>query len=128
MIPVLGVASQNAKSEAELTPAGRFIAANLALAKATEPAIAQNLLGASRGFEARAMPARSPVVEPLSQMASPSDVRRSRLLNGAAMAVSMNTVVPVRESEFRSRRLSNEQLYDTISRFDARGNSVGLKF
>ena len=128
MIQVLGAASKTANSGAETTPAARFIAANLALAKATEPAIAQNLLGASRGFEARAMPARSPVVEPLSQMASPSDVRRSRLLNGAAMAVSMNTVMPVRESEFRARRLSNEQLYDSISRFDARGNSASIKF
>lgn len=112
----------------EATPAARFIATNLALAKATEPAIAQNLLGSSHGFEARALPARAPIVDPLSQMASPSDVRRSRLLNGAATAVSMNSPAPARTTEFRSRRISDEQLYDTISRFDAHGNSASFKF
>jgi hypothetical protein len=125
---MLGAAPHSNASGQETTPAARFIAANLALVKASEPAIAQNLLGASRGFEARAIPARTPVVDPLSQMASPSDVRRSRLLNGAATAVSMNSPVPVRTTEFRSRRISDEQLYDTISRFDARGNSASFKF
>ncbi len=128
MIPVLGSGSRSASLGQDATPAARFIAANLALAKAAEPAIAQNLLGAARGFEARAMPARPPVIEPLSHMASPSDVRRSRLLNGAVMSVSMNSIAPARSTEFRSRRISDEQLYDTISRFGARGNSVLVKF
>ena len=109
-------------------PTARFIAADLALAKAAEPVVAPNLLGAAHGFEARAMPAKTPMVEPLSQMASPSDVRRSRLLNGAVMSVSMNTATPARAPEFRSRRISDEQLYDTISRFEPRGNSLGVKF
>ncbi len=128
MISESDATSRTAYARSDATPAARFIAANLALAQAAEPAIAQNLLGASRGFEARAMPARTPVVDPLSQMASPSDVRRSRLLNGAAVAVSMNTVVPTRTAEFHSRRLSDDQLYDTVSRFGARGNSVLVKF
>jgi len=125
MIPVLG-ASRDAGAESESTPTARFIAANLALAKATEPAVAQNLLGASHGFEARALPAKTPVVDPLSQMASPSDVRRSRLRAG--MSVSMNTPAPARAPEVRSRRLSDEQLYDTISRFEPRGNGLAVKF
>ncbi len=124
----LVVPALTADSSRTATPATRFIAANLALAKAAEPAIAQNLLGASHGFEARAMPAKTPVVEPLSQMASPSDVRRSRLLNGAVMSVSMNTATPARAPEFRSRRISDEQLYDSISRFEGRGNSLAVKF
>jgi len=128
IIPVLGAAPSVGNSGTETTPTARFIATNLALAKAAEPAIAQNLLGASHGFEARAMPARAPVVEPLSQMASPSDVRRSRLLNGAVMSVSMNSAAPARPAEVRSRRLSDEQLYDTISRFGAKGNSLLVKF
>lgn len=127
MIPVLG-APHASNSDSEITPTARFIAANLALAKATEPAVAQNLLGASHGFEARAIPARAPMVEPLSQMASPSDVRRSRLLNGAVMSVSMNTAALGRSTEVHSRRLSDEQLYDTISRFGARANSIDVKF
>ena len=124
IIPVLGAAH----IEPEPTPTARFIATNLALAKAAEPAITQNLLGASYGFETRAMPSRAAVVEPLAQMASPSDVRRSRLLNGAAMSVSMNSPVPARSAEIRSRRISDDQLYDTISRFGAKGNSLLVKF
>ena len=108
-------------------PSAKFIAANLALTRATEPIADKDFLGATRGFEARAMPARTPVLDPLAQMASPSDVRRSRLLNGA-MSVSLNSPMPSRTTEIRARRLSDEQLYDTISRFGARGNSLLLKF
>ena len=128
IIPVLGAAPGAANSGQQATRNARFIAANLALAKAAEPAIAQNLLGAAHGFETRAMPARAPAVEPLAQMASPSDARRARLLNGAVMAVSMNSVPPPRTTELRTRQLSDEQLYDTISRFGARGNSLLVKF
>jgi hypothetical protein len=127
-LPVLEAAPTVANPEQQATPSARFIAANLALAKAAEPAIAQNLLGASHGFESRAMPVRTPVVDPLALMASPSDVRRARLLNGAAMSVAMNSTPPARTTELRTRQLSDEQLYDTISRFGARGNSLLVKF
>ena len=110
------------------TPSERFIAANLAIAKSSDPAIAQGILGSARGFEARAMPARAPAVDPLAQMTSPADARRSRLLGGAIMSVSMNSAPAARPVEFRSRRISDEQLYDTISRFGARGNSLLVKF
>ena len=121
------VAAESA--ERELTPTARFIATNLALAKATESGVAQTMLGASRGFETRAVPARTRAIDPLSQMLSPSDARRSRLLTASAVAaVSMNNVQPARTTEVRSRRLSDEQLYDTVSRFGARGNSVLVKF
>lgn len=128
IIPVLVAVPNATDPEQQATPAARFIAANLAFAKAAGPAIAQNLLGAAHGFESRAMPARAPAVEPLAQMASPSDARRTRLLNGAVMSVSMNSVPPARNTELRARQLSDEQLYDTISRFGARGNSLLVKF
>jgi hypothetical protein len=105
------------------TPSGRLIAANLAIAKSSDPAIAHGILGSARGFEARAMPARSPAVDPLAQMTSPSDARRSRLLGGSVMSVSMNSAPAARPAEFRSRRISDEQLYDTISRFGARATA-----
>jgi len=128
MIPLLGVASRGETGEQESTPTARFIAANLALAKATEPAVIESLLGASRGFEARAMPPRPPVVEPLAQMAPPTEAKRSRLLNGAVMSVSMNQMPPARSTDRAARRLTDQELYDTISRFDARGNSLLVKF
>lgn len=116
-------------SERELTPASRFIATNLALAKASDPSVAQTMLGSARGFETRAVPTRTRAVDPLAQMISPSDARRSRLLTASAVAaVSLNNAQPARTTEVRSRHLSDEQLYDTVSRFGARGNSVLVKF
>ncbi len=127
LLPALGV-TPAVDDEQPLTPTARFVAENLALAKAVEPAVAQNLLGASHGFESRALSARTPVIEPLAQMASPSDVRRSRLLSATALSASLNSSAPARTTESHSRRLSDDQLYDTISRFGARGNSVLVKF
>ena len=116
-------------SEREFTAASRFIATNLALAKASDPSVAQTMLGSARGFETRALPTRTRAVDPLAQMISPSDARRSRLLTASAVAaVSLNNAQPARTMEIRSRHLSDEQLYDTISRFGARGNSVLVKF
>lgn len=127
-IPLSGIESLAGNPEQEMTPTARFIATNLALAKATEPGVAQNMLGASRGFETRAMPARAPAVEPLAQMTSPADARRSRLLGGSVAMVTMNTVLPARATEVRPRHLSDEQLYDSVSRFGASGNSLLVKF
>ena len=128
LVPMSGATSDFGAAKTEAASSERFIAANLAFAQSTEPARAQNFLGSARGFETRAMPARTPAVEPLAQMASPADARRSRLLGGSVMAVSMNSVPPARTTEVRFRRISDGQLYDTISRFDARGNSLLVKF
>lgn len=124
-----GTEASAENSERELTPTARFIATDLALAKATDPSVAQTMLGSARGFETRAVPTRARAVDPLAQMISPSDARRSRLLAASSVAaVSMNNAQPAHTTEIRSRRLSDEQLYDTISRFGARGNSVLVKF
>ncbi len=88
-----------------------------------------DLPGALRGFETRALSAHAK--DPLAQMALPADSRPSRqLLRGAAMAVSMNLTPSTRSSNVNSaRRLSDDQLHlDAISRIDARGNSLALKF
>ena len=125
--PGADMAAEN--TDREFSPASRFIATNLALAKASDPGVAQTMLGSARGFETRAVPTHTRAVDPLAQMLSPSDARRSRLLAASAVAaVSMNNSQPARTTEIRSRHLSDEQLYDTVSRFGARGNSVLVKF
>jgi hypothetical protein len=60
-------------------------------------------------------------------MASPADARRSRLLTAAALSATLNTQ-PLRTTEVRTRRLTDDQLYDTISRFGASGHTVSMKF
>ncbi|PTX91740.1 hypothetical protein DB354_17925 [Opitutus sp. ER46] len=88
--------------------------------------VAEALLGTRTvGFEARALPTRTAPQEPLEQLANPSETRRSRF--AVAFANANATVDPAPTARV-ARRLSDEQLYDSIHRFGARGNSVSIKF
>jgi hypothetical protein len=115
MVPLLSAADA---TPAELAPSARSIAENRAVAEA--------ILGtAAPGFEARTLPARALPQEPLAQMSNPSEARRSRFASVfAAAAVSSSPAPTLRVA----RRLSDEQLYDSIHRFGASGNSVSFKF
>lgn len=75
-------------------------------------------------FETRALPARAPQ-EPLAQMSNPAERRRSRFAS-AFSAVAMNTSPT--QTQRVARRLSDEQLYDSIHRFGASGNTVSIRF
>jgi len=55
----------------------------------------------------------------------PSGSRRSNLIASATLAA---TTVPVIASERSARALSDERIYDTISRVNARGAGVLVKF
>jgi len=112
----------------EVSPTARSIAGNLAVAQSTDLGAAHDLFGAARGFEARAMPARAPKVDPLAQMASPADARRSRLLNAASLTTA-SYAPSAHTGERIARRLSDDRLYDSIAgRFGASGDRVSLKF
>jgi len=111
---------------AELTPSARMIAENLATVQSLA-ASGRSLLQPAGGFEARAMPARSATVEPLAQMTTPADARRAKLLS--AMATSYANENPSRATERVARRLSDDRLLqDSAHRFNASGNSFGMKF
>lgn len=129
IIPLLGTAPHSGTAEQDSPPTARFLAANLALVKSTEPAIAQNLLGATRGFETRAMPARAPKLDPLAQMTSPNDLRRSRLLNAAAALTATSYSPRARTVDRVTPRMSDDRLNDSLGgRFAAGGHSVSVKF
>lgn len=115
--------SRNAKEE--ISPSARYIQANLAAAQAAAPAVTRGLLGLSRGFEARAFPARVATVEPLQQMATPAQTRSARLMSAM---VSMSNDMPARTSERVASRISGDQLYDGASRFGAKADRFLLKF
>ena len=87
--------------------------------------LSRQLLSSARGFETRVLPARSKPVEPLAHMKVPSGSRRSNLIASATLAA---TTVPVIASERSARALSDERIYDTISRVNARGAGVLVKF
>ncbi len=112
MLPAEQLASQDER------PSARSIAENRA--------VAEMMLGTtSSGFETRALPVRAQPQEPLTQIPNPSERRRSRFATAFAAAAIGTSPVPTARV---ASRLSHEELYDSINRFGARGNSVSIKF
>lgn len=115
MVPLLGV---DARERRDIRPSERSIAENRAVAEA--------ILGtAPSTFETRALPARVTPQEPLAQISNPSETRRHRFAAAFASASIGTSPAPTARV---ARRLSDEQLYDSIHRFGASGNSVSFKF
>jgi len=102
------------------------IAANLAAVQAAEPAVTRSLLGGTRGFETRALPARTPAVDPLAQMTHPSEARRARIQSAMAMMSSLE--LPSRTATRVTSQISNERLYDQNHRLEGSGNQLSFKF
>lgn len=123
MIALVG--SPTSTDEAALAPGTRLVADNFAALQDAEPAFAREFVAPERGFEARALPARNRPVEPLAQMRVPSGSRRAALI---AQATLVSTPAPVLSSDRAARSLSDERLYDQISRVNARGAGVNMKF
>jgi hypothetical protein len=108
----------------EPTPSARYIAANLAAVQADNP----NLVNEAFGQIVRVRESREPVRDPLAQIGNSRDVRRSRLL-AAALPVAdgvSDAAAPVRDRA--SRGLTEERLYDTISRIGVQGDRVAIRF
>jgi len=110
--------------ESELSPSALYIAANLAAVQADNPALVEEAFGAvSRRNEAR-----EPARDPLTQLGSPGESRRSRLLATALPALATSNEVGVGNSHRVARRLTEERLYDSISRVGVQGDRVAFKF
>ena len=124
MIPVLAVASGTDEAAPAPTPSAKLIAENFAAQSAEASGFSRQVLTAPRGFESRAMPARNRPVEPLAQIKIPTS-RRSTLL---ASAIPVASSGPVLNSERSARSLSDERLYDSVTRVSARGAGVAVKF
>lgn len=117
--PLLG-----ALPDREPSPSERYIAANLAAAKAADPMIVDEVFGSPM----RMSDNREPVRDPLIQVASLGESRRSRLLTTALPPVPGNGDVAVGTSARVVRRLTEDRLYDSISRIGVRGDRVAIKF
>lgn len=123
--PKAGIATlESGRVASEIMPGARLTGGNLISVQ--QVALVRDAVSASRGFESRVMPARTPKVDPLAQMTSPADVRRTWLLNAALASASVT--LPARSGDRIARRLTNDRFYDdTVSRFDAKGNSLNWK-
>lgn len=120
----LGGASHTAGPVTDLSASTRYLDAKFAGASASEALIARNLLGTVRGFETRVLPAR-PTVEPLQQMMTPRDARRTKMLTAM---VSMFAETPAPTGERVARYLPDDRLYDQIHRFSGRGDRLSVRF
>jgi hypothetical protein len=108
-------------AQAEPSPSARYIAANLAAAQAADPRIVDDAFGSS----VRTIENREPVRDPLAQISAPGESRLSRLLEPALPVAAR---VAVGTSDRVARRLTEDRLYDTISRVGVQGDRVAFKF
>ena len=122
----------SSESEAAISPSARSIADNFAAAQSSENTFGNNrpgFMSASRGFESRVLPARTPVVEPLAQVTPPSDVRRARYLGTALPVVAAAKQIAPRATERLASRIADERLYESLgSRLGVGGDRIMVKF
>ena len=102
------------------------LAGPVAVLRGAEATFARDVLDVPHGSEVRLVASNKHRVDPLAQMTPPTEARRSSLFN-ASFARSYEPAVRSATSRAVSR-LSDDQLYDTASRFIAKGNSLGAKF
>ncbi|HYD83705.1 MAG TPA: hypothetical protein VEA63_06620 [Opitutus sp.] len=122
---VVALLDNNTSLHREPTPSARYIAANLAAAQADNPGLMDDVFGAATSSRAKL---REPVRDPLAQMAVPGESRRSRLLATALPAVVGAADMEITGGDRMSRRLTEDRLYDSISRIGVKGDRVAFKF
>ncbi len=111
----------------EFSASARSIEANLAAVKANEPELAR-LMDSMPGIENRSVATnRAPAVDPLAHMQAPSDSRRARLLS-SVLPVSTYSSSDRRTTARVDRDLTDERLYESISRFGVQGSKLAIKF
>lgn len=128
VIPLLGVNEVHVGNSR--TTSARHILANL---EDLDPAQLTDALGIGllnvaprRGFESRALPARSATVDPLQQMTPPSDFRRSRYFTAMVSTVSEDSLD--RTTARMAQRISGDELYEQVQRFGTRRGGLNVKF
>lgn len=120
------VAERREVKRSEFSASARSIEANLAAVKANEPELAR-LMDSMPGLGSRAVAAAPvPAVDPLAHMQSPSESRRARLL---ASVLPTSTYSSDRRTTARvDRDLTDERLYESVSRFGVEGSKLAIKF
>ena len=111
--------------EIETKPAAARFVASVLVTAAPGDVPSSRVLAAGSGFDARAMPART-TVEPLQQMTTPTESRRSRMLTAMVSMASLET--SARTTERVASRIDEERLYDQVHRIGARGDRLSVKF
>lgn len=108
---------------------GQLLLASSATVKAAGQVLAQ-MVGLADNNSGRNDSAQSNAVEPLTQLSTPRDNRRARLL---AYSVAYDPHAAEGQDAARSReritrRISDDSIYDSISRLGVSGDRVSIKF
>jgi len=114
-------------ANSELSPSARSIAANLAAIKASEPELAR-WIDRAPGFETQTLAVQSAPVEPLTQVSTSGDSTRVRRLLASSLPASLpaSDAASQRNVGRVGRSLSDERLYDRVSRFDVEGERLAI--
>jgi hypothetical protein len=120
-------AGADSSSKSTLSGSSRAMAAHLAVSESDEPELLP-VLARSRNFDA-SLQEKSSSVEPLSQISTPRDTRRARLL-ASAVPTDLHSPEhsPARSRERITSQLSEQSLYDSITRLGLAGNRLSIKF
>lgn len=87
------------------------------------------ILGDALSRPSRTLAVRQAVREPLTQIATPREARLARLLSsGLSSTMASNADLTMRTSERVARNLTEDRLYDSMSRINASGAGVLVKF
>jgi len=124
VVPVRAVQVAKINNFGSTNFAARAFDANPVMQVLSEPTLVQ-MVG-----RAISVSSRAPITEPLAQVATPRDNRRTRLL---AYSVSFDphaadSLDAVRSRDRITHRLSDEAIYDSITRLGLSGDRVSIKF
>jgi hypothetical protein len=119
----------DAKSAESKNFAIQAFAPNSVIEVLAQPTFVQ-MLGRAISVTSHTSTPRAPIEEPLAQVATPRDNRRARLL---AYAVTFDPHAADSSDAVRSRerithRLSDDAVYDSITRLGVNGNRLSIKF
>jgi hypothetical protein len=90
--------------------------------------LASNSLATTVGFAPRAF--STPISEPLAQMATPLDERRAMLLSGSLPRAENagDESTALNSDDHSASHLSDDRLYESVSRLGVGGNRLSIRF
>lgn len=103
----------------------RALMANFTAAHSSGALMGRGLLSGAT-VESPPSTLRSAAIEPLSQITSPGEVRRARILSAVTLAAAGDTLT--RTGERVARNLSDDRMNDSIRRFNAKGDRLSMKW
>ncbi len=116
------------RSERSAGSIGRsFSAMNLAAIQAAEAA--HDPFALSKSFDSPVSSENgNQAAEPLARMTSPSDERRSRIMGDAVVQTASFEGASVSPSDHFARRLPDDRVYDSISRYASDSDRLSIRF